>query len=131
MDALNRFGPLMGRCMLGLIFIIAGAGKITGYAGTAGYMASHGLPMVALLLPLTILLELGGGIMMVLGLRVRWAAFSLFLFLIPTTLIFHNFWAAPADQMQNQMIHFLKNIAMMGGMLYVTVFGSGPFSASE
>ena len=69
--------------------------------------------------------------MMVLGLRAKWAAFALFLFLIPVTLIFHNFWAAPADQMQNQMIHFLKNIAMMGGLIYVAVYGGGPLSASE
>jgi putative oxidoreductase len=131
MDALNRYGPLVGRILLGLIFVVAGFGKITGYAGTMGYMASHGLPMVQLLLPLTILVELGGGLMLVLGWNARLAAGVLFLFIIPTTLVFHNFWAVPADQMQGQMNNFLKNLAIMGGMIYVVVFGSGPLSLKK
>ncbi len=131
MNRLDQFGPLVGRCLLGLLFIVSGIGKIAGYSATAGYMASHGLPFVALLLPLTILVELGGGLMVVFGWHARWAALVLFLFLIPTTLIFHNFWAAPAAQMQGQKIHFLKNLAIMGGMLYVAVFGSGRLSAGK
>jgi putative oxidoreductase len=131
MNALNRYGPLVGRVLLGLIFVIAGVGKMTGYAGTMGYMASHGLPMAQLLLPLTILVEVGGGLMLILGWNARFGAGVLFLFVIPTTLVFHNFWAVPADQMQNQMTHFLKNVAIMGGMLYVVVFGSGPFSLKK
>ena len=131
MNALDRFGPLVGRCLLGLLFIVSGIGKITGYSATAGYMAGHGLPFVALLLPLTILVELGGGLMLVFGWHARRAALVLLLFLIPTTLIFHNFWAVPAEQMQGQKINFLKNLAIMGGMLYVTVFGSGPLSAGK
>src|ERR1700674_336688 len=131
MNALNRYGPLVGRVLLGLIFVIAGVGKMTGYAGTMGYMASHGLPLAQLLLPLTILVEVGGGLMLILGWNARFGAGVLFLFVIPTTLVFHNFWAVPADQMQNQMTHFLKNVAIMGGMLYVVVFGSGPFSLKK
>ena len=131
MHALNRFGPLIGRSLLGLPFLISGIGKIMNYSGTAGYMASKGMFMVGLLLPLTILLEIGSGLMLILGWRARWAAFVLFLFLIPTTLIFHNFWAAPAAQVQNQMNHFLKNLAIMGGMIYVIVYGSGPVSAGK
>ena len=131
MKALDRFGPLVGRFLLGLIFIIAGYGKIMGYAGTAGYMASKGMPLVPLLLPLTILLELGCGLMLVLGWRARLAAFILFLFIIPTTLIFHNFWASPPAQVQSQMNNFLKNLAIMGGMLYVMVYGSGAISVGK
>jgi putative oxidoreductase len=131
MKTLDRFGPLVGRCLLGLIFIVAGWGKIMAYSGTAGYMASKGMPLVTLLLPLTILLELGCGLMLVTGWHARWAALALFLFIIPTTLIFHNFLAAPPAQVQNQMNNFLKNIAIMGGMLYVIVYGSGPISASR
>jgi len=131
MKTLERFGPLVGRFLLGLIFVIAGWGKIMAYSGTAGYMASKGMPLVQLLLPLTILLELGCGLMLVLGWHARWAAFAIFLFIIPTTLIFHNFWAVPPAQMQNQMNNFLKNLAIMGGMLYVIVYGSGPMSASR
>ncbi len=106
MNTLDRFGPLVGRCLLGLLFIVSGMGKIAGYSATAGYMAGHGLPFVAILLPLTILVELGGGLMLVFGWHARWAALVLFLFLIPTTLIFHNFWAASAEQMQGQKINF-------------------------
>ena len=131
MKALDRFGPLFGRFLLGLIFIIAGWGKIMAYSGTAGYMASKGMPLVSLLLPLTILLELGCGLMLVLGWHARWAALALFLFIIPTTLVFHNFWAAPPAQVQSQMNNFLKNLAIMGGMLYVIVYGAGPVSASK
>jgi putative oxidoreductase len=131
MTALNRFAPLVGRSLLGLLFIVSGIGKIMGYSGTAGYMAGHGLPFVGLLLPLTILVELGGGLMLVFGWCARWAALALFLFLIPATLIFHNFWAAPPEQAQGQMIHFLKNLSIMGGMLYVIVFGSGPLSVDK
>jgi putative oxidoreductase len=131
MKTLERFGPLVGRCLLGLIFIVAAWGKIMAYSGTAGYMASKGMPLVPLLLPLTILLELGCGLMLVLGWHARLAAFLLFLFIIPTTVIFHNFWAAPPAQAQNQMNNFLKNLAIMGGMLYVIVYGSGPVSASK
>ncbi len=131
MKTLHRFGPLVGRCLLGLIFLVAGWGKIMGYAGTAGYMASKGMPLVPLLLPLTILVELGCGLMLFLGWHARVAAFILFLFIIPTTLIFHNFWAAPSAQVQNQMNNFLKNLAIMGGMLYIVVYGSGPLSATK
>ncbi len=131
MKELERFGPLAGRCLLGLMFLVAGWGKIMGYAGTAGYMASKGMPLVPVLLPLTILLELGCGLMLVFGWHARLAALILFLFIIPTTLIFHNFWAAPPAQVQNQMNNFLKNLAIMGGMLYVVVYGSGPISVTK
>jgi putative oxidoreductase len=131
MKTLELFGPLVGRCLLGLIFVVAGTGKIMAYSGTAGYMASKGMPLVPLMLPLTILLELGSGLMLVTGWHARWAALALFLFIIPTTLIFHNFWAAPPAQVQSQMNNFLKNLAIMGGMLYVIVYGSGPISASR
>ncbi|MGH8756366.1 MAG: DoxX family protein, partial [Burkholderiales bacterium] len=97
---------------------------------TADYMAGHGLPIPQLLLVATILIELGGGLMIALGWQARWAALAIFLFIIPTTLIFHPFWVADAAQMQNQ-INFMKNIAIMGGMLYIMAYGSGPFSLGK
>lgn len=119
---------LVGRILLALIFIISGFGKITGYAGTAGYMASMGLPMVAVLLPLTILVELGGGSLIALGWKARWAAAVIFLFLIPVTLVFHNPAGLDAAQAQQQMINLLKNVSIMGGMLGLFAFGPGGFS---
>ncbi len=122
---------LAGRILLALIFIISGYGKITGYAGTAGYMAGAGLPMVGLLLPLTILVELGGGLLIAIGWNARWAAAVTFLFLIPVTLVFHNPAGLDAAQAQGQMIHLLKNISIMGGMLILFAFGPGRFSIDD
>lgn len=105
---------LFGRIMIALIFILAGIGKITDPAGTAGYMQSMGVPAV-LLWP-TIALEVLGGVALVLGFHTRIAAFALAIFSIATAFIFHkNF----ADQMQ--MIMFLKNIALAGGLLLLAV----------
>ncbi|MGH8715329.1 MAG: DoxX family protein [Burkholderiales bacterium] len=126
----KQYAPLIGRILLALIFIISGFGKITAFNSTADYMAGHGLPIPQLLLVATILIELGGGLMIALGWQARWAALAIFLFIIPTTLIFHPFWVADAAQMQNQ-INFMKNIAIMGGMLYIMAYGSGPFSLGK
>ena len=118
----------VGRIFLALIFVVSGVGKITGYAGTASYMASKGLPLVDVLLPLTILIELGGGLLLALGWKARWAAAAILLFLIPTTLIFHQFWGIDPKLAQMQQIHFLKNVAIMGGMLMVIAGGAGAWS---
>ena len=120
-----------GRVFLALIFVVSGVGKITGYAGTASYMASKGLPLVDVLLPLTILVELGGGLLLALGWKARWAAAALLLFLIPTTLIFHQFWGLEPKLAQMQKIHFLKNVAIMGGMLMVLAIGAGAWSVDR
>lgn len=112
---------LLGRIMLALIFILAGLGKIQDPAGTAGYMQSAGVPGI-LLWP-TIALEVLGGLALVLGYKTRYAAFTLAIFSVVAALMFHrNF----ADQMQ--MIMFLKNIAMTGGLLLLAVGGSTAFS---
>ena len=128
MDALNRFGPLAGRVLIALIFVLSGFGKITGFEGTVGYIASNGLPLPQLAAIGAIIVELGGGILLVVGWKARWAAAAMLVFTALASLIFHNFWAVPADQAQNQMIHFMKNISILGGLLYVIVHGSGPLS---
>ena len=121
----------LGRIFLALIFVVSGVGKITGYAGTAAYMASKGLPMVDILLPLTIAVEVGGGLLLAVGWKARWAAAALFLFLIPATLIFHQFWGIDPKLAQMQKIHFLKNVAIMGGMLMVLAIGAGAWSVDR
>ncbi len=128
MNAMNASGLLVGRILLALIFILSGYGKIAGFEGTAGYMASQGLPMVNILLVLTIVIELGGGLLIAIGYKARWAALVIFLFLIPVTVIFHNFWAVDPEQMRGQLIQFQKNLAIMGGMLYVFIAGPGAYS---
>jgi len=127
-DAIGKFGPVAGRFLIALIFLLSGFGKIGGFAQTAGYMASKGLPMVEVLLVLTIIIEVGAALMLIVGWQARLGAATLFLWMIPVTLIFHNFWAAPAVQQQFEMAMFMKNVAMMGGLLYIMAFGSGRFS---
>ena len=131
MNALNRYGPLVGRILIALIFVFAGFGKITGFEGTVGYIASKGMPLPQLAAIGAIIIELGGGIMLVLGWKTRLAAMALFLFTGLAALIFHNFWAAAPDQAQNQMTHFMKNMAIMGGMLFVMVHGAGALSLDK
>jgi len=128
MQALHRHGPLIGRILIALIFILSGFSKIGGFAATSGYIASKGLPLPYLVTILTIIIELGGGLLIVVGYRARLAAAALFLFTLAAAFLFHDFWAASPDMAQNQMIHFMKNISMAGGLLFVLVHGSGPHS---
>lgn len=128
MNALHRYGPLAGRILIALIFLLSGFSKITGFDGTVGYIASKGLPLPQLGAIGAIIVELGGGILLVLGWKARWAAAAMLLFTAAAAVIFHDFWAMPPDQAQNQMIHFMKNISMLGGLLYVVIHGSGALS---
>jgi putative oxidoreductase len=128
MQALNRFGPITGRTLIALIFLMSGAAKVAGFAGTVGYIASKGLPLPAVGAVAAIIVELGGGILLVIGWQARIAAAAMFVFTFLAAIFFHDFWAVPADQVQNTMIHFMKNISMMGGLLYVVIHGSGAFS---
>jgi putative oxidoreductase len=122
---------LVGRILLAAIFVISGFNKISGFDGVAGYIASKGLPMPQVLAALTIALELGGGLLLVIGYQVRWVALLFFLWLIPTTVIFHPFWGIDAAQVQNQMNNFLKNVSIMGGMLLLVAFGPGAYSVDK
>ena len=124
----NQFAPLAGRILLSIIFIMSGISKITGFAGTSGWMASKGLPMADVLLAASIVIELGAAAMIVLGFKARWGAAALFLWMIPVTLVFHNYWAMPAADQQMQSIMFFKNLGLMGGMLILMGLGSGPLS---
>ncbi|HUP91322.1 MAG TPA: DoxX family protein [Solimonas sp.] len=121
---MNRFHPyteLLGRILLAAIFVLSGWSKIGGYAGTQGYMQAAGVP--GALLPLVILLELGGGIAIVLGLFTRWVALALALFSIAAAVLFHG---KLGDQMQ--FVSFFKNLAMAGGFLLLFTHGAGPLS---
>lgn len=120
---IEKYGPVVARVLLSFIFIMAGFNKIGGFDGTAQYMAGAGLPMVNVLLVLTIIIELGGGLMVLLGYRAREAALVIFLFLIPVTLVFHP--------MATDAIMFMKNVAIMGGMLMIAAMGSGPYSIKK
>jgi len=122
---------LTGRTLLALMFVIAGYTKIAGFAGTAGYIASKGLPLPQLVAALTIALELGGGLAIVAGFYARWAALALALFTVAASFLFHNFWAMPPEQYMTQYLMFMKNIAISGGLLAITAFGPGGWSWDE
>ncbi len=130
MEYLNRFGPLVGRILLATIFVLSGIGKVTGFDATVAYIAAKALPMPQILAIATIVVELGAGLMLVAGWKARAAAAALLVFTAVATFLFHPFWAVPPEETVMQRIQFLKNLAIMGGLLYVTVYGSGPISAS-
>jgi putative oxidoreductase len=129
--AFTNAAALVGRILIALIFVISGAMKIGGFSGVAGYIGSKGLPMPEVLAALTIALELGGGLLLIIGWKVRWVALLFFLWLIPTTFIFHRFWGIDAAQVQNQLNHFLKNISIMGAMWMLMAFGPGAYSVDR
>jgi len=112
---------LIGRLLLAALFLPAGIDKISGYAGTQGYMEAMGVP--GALLPLVILLEIGGGLALIIGFKVRWAALALAGFCAASAFIFHY---QPDQQMQ--MIMFMKNISLAGGFLVLSSVGAGKFS---
>jgi putative oxidoreductase len=120
--AFRDTGALVGRVLIALVFLSAGAGKLANPAGVGGYMAAMGMPepIVPPLLYIAALIELTGGILLIAGIRTRAVALALFLFLIPVTIIFH---AIPHDATNT-----LKNLAIMGGLLMVATQGPGRLS---
>lgn len=115
---MDSFLNLAARILMSQIFLISGIGKITGYAGTQAYMAKMGVP--GALLPLVILTEVGGGLALLFGFKARWAALALAGFTVLSALIFHF---EPGNRMQ--MINFMKNMAIAGGLLMVVRHGAG------
>lgn len=115
--------PVIGRLLMSAIFLLSGIGKLTAPAMTIGYIASMGLPFAPLGFILAVATEVGGGLLLALGYKTRLIALVLAIFSVVTGVIFHH---ALGDQ--NQMIHFLKNLAMAGGLLQVVAFGAGAFS---
>lgn len=128
MSQFQPWGLLAGRLLLSYMFIVSGWGKINNFAGAAKYMAAKGMPMIEPLLVGAILIELVGGLMLAVGWKARWAAWAIFGFVLIATPIFHNFWALPPEQVGLQTIMFNKNLAIMGGMLYVALMGPGRLS---
>jgi putative oxidoreductase len=131
MNGTKDWAALLGRILLAGIFVISGFGKITGFEGTAGYIASKGLPLPQVLTVIAILIELGGGLAIVLGWKARWAALVLIVLMIVITPIFHGYWAAPPDEMMDQQIHFMKNVSILGGSLLLFAFGPGRYSVDK
>jgi putative oxidoreductase len=119
---------VIARILLALMFVLAGIEKLSGLDGTAGYIASRGLPAPMLLAAAAGVLELGAGVLLIVGWQARWAALALAAFTLVASVIFHNFWAVPEAQQMTQQLMFMKNIAVIGGLLFVFAFGAGALS---
>ena len=127
-DSLKTPLVVIGRVLLALMLIMAGYDKLSNISGTAGYIASGGLPMASVLAVIAGLLELLGGIAIAIGWQARWAALALGLFTLVASLLFHKFWAVAPDQAYMQQLLFMKNLSVAGGLFIVAALGAGPVS---
>jgi putative oxidoreductase len=118
----------IGRLLLSAIFIMSGIHKITAWSETADSMTREGMVAVPLFLLGALTFEIVGGLSVLLGYKTRFGALLLIIFLIPTTLIFHDFWTYEGDEQQMQMIHFMKNLSILGGLFCILTFGPGRLS---
>lgn len=119
---------LVGRILMAWLFIPAGVGKISGFSGAVGYAASVGLPLPEVAVAVGLLIELIGGLLLLIGLMTRPAALALGFFTLVASFFFHAYWSLPADQAMMQQLMFNKNIAVVGGLLAFAAFGPGDFS---
>ena len=122
---------LVARIMMAAIFLTSGFGKLTGFEGTVGYIASKHVFMPQVAAVVAILAELGGGLLLLVGFKARYAGLVLAIFTVAAAALFHDFWAADAAAKMNQTIHFWKNITMAGGLLMVFAFGPGRYSVDK
>ena len=123
MENSNRYLPLLGRVMIGAPFMLSGLGKLMAHDATVGYIGSVGLPLPQVGWLIALLVEIGGGALLISGFRGRLVALVMALFALATAIFFHRNFAD-----QNQMIHFLKNVMLAGGLLQIVYFGAGPLS---
>ena len=130
-DKYSAYVSLAGRILLALMFIPAGFGKLTNIGGTAGYIASGGLPFPSVLAVLVGALELFGGLALVIGFKVRWVGLAMALFTLAASVLFHPFWSVPEAQHMVTQLLFMKNISVVGGMLLISALGAGALSLDE
>ena len=123
MNSSSSLVPALGRLLLAAIFLLSGVGKLGAPAATIGYIAAAGLPLPQLGFAVALIVEIGGGLLMLAGFQTRITAWMLMAFTLVAAVVFHHNFAD-----QNQMIHFLKNLAIAGGLLQVAAFGAGNFS---
>jgi len=120
---MERYTLLIGRILVAFIFLMAGINKIGNPSGTQAYMAAFGMPFTRFFLVGAIAIEILGSLSLIAGYYTKLGAWALIIFMIPTTLIFHTNFSD-----QNQFIHFMKNVSMTGGLLYIATYGAGAWS---
>lgn len=126
-NALQDTLALVGRILIALLFVPAGFAKLTGFAGTVGYIASVGAPLPQLGAAIAVLVELGVGLMLLVGFKTRFAAIVLALFTLAASVMFHNYWSMPADKAFVNQLMFFKNVAIAGGLFAIAALGAGRF----
>jgi putative oxidoreductase len=131
MTTSRDWAALVGRMMLAVLFVHSGFGKITGFEGTVAAIAGAGLPLPQVGAVVAILVELGGGLMLVAGYKARWAALAIAALTLVASFFFHNYWASPPDKSMSQFLNFWKNISIIGGLLVVYAFGPGRLSIDK
>ena len=132
MNGTRDFTALVGRVLLAVLFIISGYGKIGGFDGTVQALVAKGLPLPQLATAIAILVELGGGLLLVVGWKTRWVAgLGIILFTIAASFLFHDFWNMADDARETNQIMFMKNVAIIGGLLMVVAFGPGRYSVDR
>ena len=119
---------LISRLLLAALFLPAGIAKLTGFAGTVGYISSVGMPMPTVAAGLAAAIEVLGGLALIFGFGTRFAALALAFFTLVASFFFHAYWSVPAEQQMMQQLLFFKNIAIVGGLLALTAFGAGAWS---
>jgi putative oxidoreductase len=122
----TRYLPFAGRLMIGLPFAMSGLGKLAAYGATTAMIGAAGLPFPPLAYAVAVAVELGGGVLLVAGYHTRSVAIALAVFSLAAAVSFHSNFAD-----QNQMIHFLKNVMMAGGLLQIAAFGAGALSVDN
>ena len=131
LDKLQNPLALAGRLLLAVLFLPAGIGKLTDFAGTVGYISSVGLPMPQVAAALALVVEIVGSVALIAGYGTRLAAIVLAVFTSVASFFFHAYWALPADQQMIQQLLFFKNIAVVGGLLTVAAWGPGAWSVDR
>ncbi len=127
-DAYKSYASVLARILLAAMFILSGFGKLMDLQGTAGYVASGGLPFPTLLAAGVGAFELLGGLALVIGFQVRFVGLFMGLFTLAASLVFHAYWAVPADQQFITQLLFMKNLSVAGGLLLISALGAGPLS---
>jgi putative oxidoreductase len=131
MTTSRDWAALVGRILLAAIYVHSGFGKIGGFAGTVGYIQSKGLPMPEVGAILAIVIELGGGLMLIAGWKARWAALAMAAFTLAAAVLFHAYWTLPPAQQMADFLNFWKNLSMTGGLLMVYALGPGRLSVDK
>ena len=127
-DSLKNLLSLIGRLLFALMFLPAGWGKLTSFAGSVAYTASGGMPIPEVATAVALTVEIIGSLALIFGFGARWVALILAFFTLTASFFYHKYWAVPADQVMVTQLLFFKNMAIVGGLLTLAAWGAGAWS---